>query len=55
MKLSRFRLIVGGILGLFYSFSFYSFLYIIRESFRIFSTTENYDLWVLTDKEVKSF
>jgi hypothetical protein len=55
IKLSRFRLIVGGILGLLYSFSFYSFLYIIRESFRILSVTEKYDLWVLTDKEVNFY
>ena len=52
IELSRFRLIVGGILGLLYSFSFYSFLYIMRESFRILSVTEKYDLWVLTNKEV---
>lgn len=55
IELSRFRLIVGGILGLLYSFSFYSFLYIIRESFRILSVTEKYDLWVLTDREVNFY
>jgi hypothetical protein len=55
IELSRFRLIVGAVLGLLYSFSFYSFLYIIRESFRILSVTEKYDLWVLTDKEVNFY
>jgi len=55
IELSRFRLIVGGIMGLLYSFSFYSFLYIIRESFRILSVTEKYDLWVLTDREVSFY
>ncbi len=39
-------------MGLFYSFSFYSFLYIVREVFRILSITFDYDLWILTDKEV---
>lgn len=53
--LSRFRLIVGVFLGLLYSFSFYSFLYILRETFRILSVTEKYDLWVLTDKEVNFY
>lgn len=55
IKISRFRLIVGGILGLLYSFSFYSFLYVIRETFRILSVTEKYDLWVLTDIEVNFY
>lgn len=55
IKLSRFRLIIGGILGLLYSFSFYSFLYIFRESFRVLSVTEKYDLWVLTDREVNFY
>ncbi len=55
IELSKFRLIVGVILGLLYSFSFYSFIYIIRESFRILSTTEKYDLWVLSDKEVNFY
>lgn len=52
IKISRFRLIVGLIIGLLYSFAFYSFLYLFREVFRILSATENYDLWILTDKEV---
>ena len=55
VELSKFRLIFGVILGLLYSFSFYSFLYIIRESFRILSVTEKYDLWVLTDNEVNFY
>nr|WP_320119527.1 hypothetical protein [uncultured Marinifilum sp.] len=51
-EIPRFRLITGILIGLFYSFAFYSFLYLIREVFRILSVTEDYDLWILTDKEV---
>lgn len=52
IKLSRFKLIAGIALGLSFSFSLYSFLYVIREAFRITSVTKAYDLWVLTDSEV---
>lgn len=55
LEISRFRFIVGILLGLFYSFFFYSFLYLIREVFRVLSITENYDMWVLTDKEVNFY
>lgn len=55
IQLSTPRLIAGVILGLFYSFSFYSFLYIIRETFRILTVTENYDLWVLAENEVSFY
>ncbi len=51
-EIPRFRLITGILIGLFYSFAFYSFLYLIRDVFRILSVTEDYDLWILTDKEV---
>ena len=51
-KIPRIKLITGILIGLFYSFAFYSFLYLIREVFRILSVTEDYDLWILTDKEV---
>lgn len=51
-QISRFKIIIGILVGLFFSFSFYSFLYLIREVFRILSVTETYDLWILTDKEV---
>ncbi len=55
IKLTKYRLIIGVILGLLYSFSFYSFLYIIRETFRVLSVTEKYDLWVLTENEVNFY
>lgn len=46
------RMIIGLFSGLFFAFCFYSFLYLTRESFRLVSLTEDYDLWILTDKEV---
>lgn len=55
IEISRFRLVLGIILGLLYSFAFYSLLYIIREVFRLVSVTEDYDMWVLTDKEVNFY
>ncbi len=50
-EITRFRLVVGLLIGFFYSFSFYSFLYIIREVFRFLSLTEANDLWILTVEE----
>lgn len=51
IKISRLKLISGILIGLVFSFVFYSFLYLIRESFRILSVTEYYDLWILSDNE----
>lgn len=55
IELTKCRLIIGVILGLLYSFSFYSFLYIIRETFRVLSVTEKYNLWVLTENEINFY
>ena len=52
LNISRFKIIIGILVGLFISITFYSFLYLMREGFRILSVTEAYDLWILTDKEV---
>lgn len=52
IQISRFKIIIGILVGLFFAFAFYSFIYLIREVFRILSVTETYDLWILTDKEV---
>ncbi len=54
-EIPRIKLITGILIGLFYSFAFYSFLYLIREAFRLLSVTEDYDLWILTDKEVNFY
>ena len=43
------------VLGLFYSFTFYSFLYISRETIRLLSITDEYDIWILSDKEVNFY
>jgi biopolymer transport protein ExbD len=55
IQISRYKIIIGILVGLFFSFSFYSFLYLSREVFRILSVTETYDLWVLTDNEVEFY
>jgi hypothetical protein len=46
---------MGLFSGLFFAFCFYAFLYLTRESFRLVSLTEDYDLWILTDKEVSFY
>ena len=51
-KIPKSKLIMGLFAGLFFAFCFYSFLYLTRESFRLVSLTEDYDFWILTDKEV---
>ncbi len=54
LEISNSRLITGIVIGLLFSFVFYSFLYIIREMFRIMSEPF-YELWVLTDREVSFY
>lgn len=53
--ISKNRFIVVILLGLFYAFTFYSFMYITREGFRLLSSDEKYNLWVLNDKEVNFY
>lgn len=55
IQISQLKIIIGLLLGLFFAFTFYSFLYLVRETFRILSLTETYDLWILTDKEVRFY
>ncbi|NOU58456.1 hypothetical protein [Marinifilum caeruleilacunae] len=54
-KVSGIRLTVGIVMGLLYSFAFYSFMYMVREGFRLLSVTEEYDLWILSDEEVNFY
>jgi len=54
-EIPRNKFIAGILIGLGYSISFYSILYLIREAFRIFSATWTYDLWVLSDTEVNFY
>lgn len=55
LGISRNKFLGGIILGLFYAFIIYSLLYLTRESYRILTVTENYDLWILTDTEVNFY
>ena len=54
-ELSKLKLFIGIILGLFYAFFFYFFLKLIREFFRFFAATlHDYNLLVLSE-QVTSF
>ena len=46
------RFTIGILIGLSYSFVSYAFLYLMREFFRVFSLTEDFDMWILTESEV---
>lgn len=51
-EVSKFRIIVGVIIVIFYSFALYSFQFVLREAFRTLSVNEDYDLWILSANEV---
>jgi len=55
LGISRIRFIAGIIIGLFYSFSFYSFSCLTREGFRLLSVSKYYDTWELTASEVNFY
>lgn len=55
LEISRFRLVVGIVLGMAYSFAFYSFLYVCREVFRVLSVDFYNDMFVLSDSEVNFY
>lgn len=52
LAISKFRFYAGIFVGLFASFSLYGFLYVMREVFRILSLTDEYDLWIFSEREV---
>jgi len=54
-KISKIRIAKGTLIGLTYAFSFYAFLYIVREAFRVMSKTDDFDLWILSDNEVNFY
>jgi len=54
-EIPRNRFIAGILIGLGYAISFYSILYLTRESFRIFSAIFTYGLWVLSDSAVNFY
>jgi len=55
IRFSLSQVITGLLLGLAYAFAFYALLYVAREAFRVLSVSDVYDMWVLTDKEVRFF
>ncbi len=55
IKIDRSTFILGITIGLTFSLTFYSLSYLFRELLRLLSTTENNDLWFLTDSEVKFY
>lgn len=55
IKIKKNRFIVGILIGLGYAISFYSILYLIRESFRILPAALSYDIWVLSDTDVNFY
>ncbi len=51
LEISRFRFVAGIIIGLLYSFVFYSFVIVVREGFTLLSVSEYYDIWELSGSE----
>lgn len=54
-EIPRIKFVTGILIGLGYSITFYSLLYLIREAFRIFTATWTHDLWILSDAEVNFY
>lgn len=55
LSIPRSVFFVGITVGLFYAFFLYSFFYVCREAFRLFTVTEYYDLLILSPGEVFSY
>lgn len=55
LNISVSRLLIGLLLGLGYSFVFYSFLYLSREIIRVLSVISNYNFYVLNDSEIEFY
>lgn len=47
-----YKFLIGIILGLLAAFFLYEILYLFRETLRVFSKSEEHDIWILTDEEV---
>jgi biopolymer transport protein ExbD len=54
-KRSRLDIALGIFIGVAYALVFYSFLYVVRETLRILSLTDQYDLLILSDQEVNFY
>ena len=50
--IKRKYLIINILLGVLYAFIFYAFLCLVREVVRLYTITEQYDIWILSDREV---
>lgn len=55
VKISKSKFWIGILVGLLYSFAFYSIFYMSRESIRFFSISDDFNLWVFTDDEVNFY
>jgi hypothetical protein len=53
--IKREYIILSIVVGLFYSFVFYSFLYLLREIIRLYSISDEYGILILSDKEVNFY
>lgn len=51
-SISKYRLIIGIQIGLFWAVSFYLFALVIRDTYRFLSISEEFDFWYLTDNEI---
>lgn len=51
-SISRFRRVLGVVLGLSYALLFYAFQFVLRELLRVGSTSELNEMWLLSDEEV---
>jgi len=51
-KIERKKFVFSIVLGVYFSFTLYSLLYLTREYLRLFSITWEYDIWTLSDAEV---
>jgi hypothetical protein len=55
LKISKVKFGSGILLGLSYSFVFYFILYMSRESVRLFSISDDFNLWIYTGEEVNFY
>lgn len=54
-EITKKQLIIGLLIGFIVTFSTYSALYVFREAFRYLSITNDFDLWILSDKAVNFY
>ncbi|RLD67141.1 MAG: hypothetical protein DRI84_03255 [Bacteroidetes bacterium] len=52
LKICRSDLIIGLLIGLIFSFGFYSIIYTFRESLRVWSMLHSFNYWIITDDDL---